>query len=375
MLQRLVTVLLTKPFVQKSIVMRRRVAISVLALLPFVLGCTHYWALEASAMNGVREFAGHADPLSSVAQPDPCATPSICTVTISCPALINPQNPLRHGAYGDGMHDDTAAVQASINAGDVCFPAGKVFLINSPPLTIIASNKHFQCEPGAVIRNLNHTSGKYILHIKGPTSGGFSSITGDSVIGCDWEGSNTEPPGYSPRSQWNIPILLSGVVSGALIAGNTFNRWWGQAEVEFYGGGRCGGKGNVVEHNTFRNCGLYGPVIDASLDNTFAHNTLIDCSEGVENDTATQCSGGNVLRDETLTCVFGQGEKSMRLCALLTGGSAAGGNYSGNTVENNSVSGASREGLPSALYKSATGGAPFEARYINNRCTAGCKVR
>ena len=331
------------------------------------------WAYRDAAvplMPKALALASVADAPPLAPQPGACARPSPCSSIISCPPLLSAQNPLRYGAYGDGIHDDTAAVQATINAGDVCFPAGKTFLINSPPLTIDVSNKHLQCEPGAIIKNSNYSTGNRILIIAGPNRGG--GLTGDSVIGCDWEGANTEPSQFNTTSsEWNIPIWIAGVANNVLIAGNTFNRWWGQAEVEIYGGDICGGTGNIIEYNTFKNCGLYGPVVDASTNDTIQYNTEIDCSSGVENDNSSQCAGHVVINHEHITAVHGMGYTEMHDSVFLTGGAAGGGDYRTNLVENSSVSGIGTTGLHSAIERSAK----YPAQYVDNACTNGCVTK
>lgn len=301
-----------------------------------------------------------------------CPQPAICS-TVTCPTSTNWVNPLNYGAVGNGMTDDTTAIQNAINAGDVCFPPGYTFLITPTPIIIGTAGRHLQAASSgglsakpAVIKVTNYTNGHWWFRY---------SVANVSIIGLDFEGNNGPPAQFfTGNDQWSIPLELWAGANNTLIAGNTFNAYWGQAGVEFYGGGTCANTGGTVAYNRFSNAGLYGVALDA-VQNVHANpNTYVDASSGVENDTSSQCTGGNVFDHETMSCVYGQGDQGGGLCAYLTGGSAAGVNYSGNTVQNSSVSGTSNNGHPSSLYEYATGGTSDQAVYLNDTCTNGCQI-
>jgi hypothetical protein len=276
--------------------------------------------------------------------------------------------PDAYGADPTGATDSTAALKLALSAGDVCFPAGSTYLLDSPPITISTDNKHLQAAtvnlkgvsgPPAVIKHTNTTTGHELFVLSSPT--------GTSIIGLDFESTNIAPAQWNNYPQgWDIPIYaLGNSIADTLIAGNTFNAWWGQAEVEFYADPCNSGAGNVIEYNTFKNCGLYGPVVDGFQNVSIHDNSMTDCSDGQENDNSGQCAG-NVWNHETLLTIYGDGYQSTGQPTLLTGGKV-GYNDSGNIVENSSVSGPG-----SSLCQKNRGSAP--ARYSNNTCVSGCRI-
>lgn len=210
---------------------------------------------------------------------------------------------------------------------------------------------------------------------------GNGRISGDSIVGCYLRGTNTVIPTYSQGDNvhhYNAAVITRDYVDDFFLAGNTFDRWLGQAAFQTMGN-IDGGHGDQIIYNTFKSCGLYGAVFVAHQNGLMANNTLVDCAAGVENDNATQLSGGNVLDSNTLTCVYGYGAPDMQACTLLTGGGTVNGaNYSTNIVRNNSVSGVSLssgfQGANGSRLIIGKGWGVLAAQYTNNSCTNGCGV-
>jgi hypothetical protein len=199
---------------------------------------------------------------------------------------------------------------------------------------------------------------------------------GSSVIGLDFEGQNVAPPQWNNYPQgYNIPLVVGGTSSrNTLIVGNTFNAWFGQAEIEFYSSSCLDATGSVVAFNSFKNSGLYGFATDGTKGVSIHDNTYLDASDGAENDSSGtgQCAG-DTWNHETVTVVNGDGyDRSGNQCTTLTGGAAGGGDYSANMVENSSISGS---GSPSGscLWESVVGGGS-PATYANDTCTNGCQT-
>ncbi|MGF6769063.1 hypothetical protein P3T18_001533 [Paraburkholderia sp. GAS199] len=306
--------------------------------------------------------------------PSTPSTPATSTPTSSspftAPTLVNPVSPLQYGAKCDGVTDDSAAFQAAVNVSDVKVPASTCVI--NKPVAITVSYRHIECTPGAVLKHTNPYAGN-MFNVYSPSGG---TLTGDSIVNCSFLGSNTVAPQYygNDNRHWDIPVQTQDRVSNFMLAGNTFAQFFGQSSFQTYGA-TDGGSGDVIEYNTFKSCGYYGPAFDAHTNGYMGHNTLIDCAMGVENDNASQKSGGNIIEYNTLTAVHGYGAPDMGDAVMLTGGIAGNANYSTNIVRNNTVSGVSdsgsfqRAGLPSAIWQRSPAGA---AQYENNTCGSGC---
>jgi hypothetical protein len=77
--------------------------------------------------------------------------------------LLNYETPQMWGAYGDGVHDDTQAIQTMLSTGnDVYFPDG-TYLISGDGLTINKENQKIVFHGGAWIEAKNITSWHVLL--------------------------------------------------------------------------------------------------------------------------------------------------------------------------------------------------------------------
>jgi hypothetical protein len=287
---------------------------------------------------------------------------------------------MNYGAKCDGVSNDSAAFQAAVNASDVLVPAGKTCVINSA-VTISKNNRHVECGAGTILKQT--VTGGSVFVIQEAVAG--ARVTGASIAKCTFIGTNTSPPTTdwnNPAKHWNIPVHARDRVDNFVLIGNTFDRFYGQAMFQTGWGGVDGGHGDYIAYNTFKNCGYYGPVFVAHTNGYMGHNTLTDCSMGVENDISTppQNSGGNIFEYNTLTCIYGQGAPDMATCAMLTGGSTGGSNYSTNIVRNNTVSGVSNAsgaypGSHIFIIIASRWIGSLAAQYYNNSCTNGCSVQ
>jgi hypothetical protein len=246
-------------------------------------------------------------------------------------------------------------------------------VINSQ-VNITMSNRHIQCDTGAVLK-MSVSSGKMFNVVS--YSGG--RLSGDSIVNCNFVGNNTVPPQANwndSGEHFNIPIETQDRVDNFFLAGNTFSAFWGQAMFQTYGA-TDGGSGDQVIYNTFKNCAYYGPVFVAHQNGYMAHNTLVDCAMGVENDNSTQLDGNNIIEYNSLGCLYGYGAPDMGACTFLTGGCTTNGaNYSTNIVRYNVVTGTSNgQGYQPAegsrLISGSGWGVPA-AQYIGNTCNNGC---
>ncbi|WP_125469692.1 hypothetical protein [Caballeronia telluris] len=300
------------------------------------------------------------------------AAASMAVPEIVIPALVDPVSPLAFGAKCDGVTDDSAAFQAAVDTSDVKVPAGTCVINATVEITV--SNRHLECSPGTTLTQTGKGGGR-IFNIFSRTG---DVLTGNSIVNCNFVGTNTAAPQYfdDDARHYNIPVQTQDRVSKFMLIGNTFSRFFGQSMFQTYG--RVdGGSGDVVAYNVFKSCGYYGPVFVAHTNGYIGHNILVDCALGVENDNATQLSGGNLIEYNTISAIHGYGAPDMRSAAMLTGGVAGGADYSTNVVRYNSVRGTSDPGgvhgagRPSHIYQRAPQGA---AQYWHNNCTAGCVV-
>lgn len=316
-------------------------------------------------------------PVPPAATPTPTPVPAPVppsTMNFIPPTLVNPVSPLQYGAKCDGVSDDSAAFQSAVNASDVLIPAGKTCVINTA-VEVTMNNRHIECGAGATLKQT--VSVGRMFNILSKTGG---RLTGDSIVNCYFLGTNT----VAPQADWinngkhyNIPVQTQDRVDNFFLAGNTFDRFWGQSMFQTYGA-TDGGSGDKIIFNTFKSCGYYGPVLAAHKNGLIANNKMVDCATGVENDNMTQVNGGNIIENNTLTCVYGYGGADMGACAMLTGGVAAGADNRTNIVRNNTVSGSSS----SAGFQGARGSrviiglswGVLAAQYSNNSCTNGCVV-
>ena len=298
---------------------------------------------------------------------------------ITCPTSTNWVNPMNapYNAVGNGVADDTAAINAANNAGDVCFPSGHTFLMTVPSsganVTISQTNRHWQAGMiGGAAPILKETgvptscSTNDQCVLVRPTS------TGGSIIGMDFEGPNHNST--STYNEWDMGIRAEGAANNWLAAGNYFNGFEGDGEIEIvgsFGGATPCITGWHVAYNSFNWTGNYGYVVVAGQSNAADHNSTLEGADWVENDNATECTGSNTFANELVTSKVGaawQVTTGRTHYTCLTGGCAAGANYSGNTVSNSTATGSQ-----SCICESASGGSP--AVYTSDSCINGCQIR
>jgi 4-amino-4-deoxy-L-arabinose transferase-like glycosyltransferase len=129
-----------------------------------------------------------------------------------------------YGVVGDGVTDDSRALQRALNAGSIDLPATTYF-VNS--VIRVPSGRTIQCESGAVLRNVGpgpHTIFK------------FNSTSNSYLKGCILEGTNTRsPPAYDPGQEWNMGVVIAENSYNNGIWGNTFRNFFGNSALTIYG--------------------------------------------------------------------------------------------------------------------------------------------
>ena len=91
------------------------------------------------------------------------------------------RNVKNYGAIGDGVHDDTAAIQAAINSlpstgGIVQIPAG-TYMIDTSKKINLRSKMHLQLMSGAILKaKTSSLSRHYLIAISGDSAGGGLTV-------------------------------------------------------------------------------------------------------------------------------------------------------------------------------------------------------
>ena len=167
------------------------------------------------------------------------------------------------GATGNGVTNDTVAIQAAVNqvagtGGTVLVPAGTYLVSHRsfyPRLSIdLGSNMTFKMEPGAIIKQAATTSGDYVtLYIGQKTNvnvvGGV--LQGERAIHIPqtYNYANTlDANGQNPGGEYGFGIWVNVQSSNVYIDGVTAQDYWGD-------GFTIGGAGGGNSHNVnFYNC-------------------------------------------------------------------------------------------------------------------------
>jgi Pectate lyase superfamily protein len=157
-------------------------------------------------------------------------------------------NILDTGATGNGITDDTAAIQAAVNqvgetGGTVLVPAG-TYMIDALASVNLKSNMTFNMESGAVLKAIPNSSGAYeILKIAYITN---VNVVGGTIWGerhqhqSSGDLANQLP---NPNGEWGYGILVNGS-SNVYVEGVTSREMWGDGfcvcgdlnqNINFYG--------------------------------------------------------------------------------------------------------------------------------------------
>lgn len=176
------------------------------------------------------------------------------------------------GAVGDGITDDTVAIQAALNSGskEIIFPAGSTYIINGG-LSSSTAGQVIRAY-GATIKLKNNATFKGMFTLNG---------AGSSVMGGTWDGNkangNSGPTGGSTLpvevyASWNINVNASRCTIRDCYSINTYGMFCTGGSVS----------DTLFENNTVRNTTGYGIFLSSAVDayRNRAIGNNIDMSEG-----------------------------------------------------------------------------------------------
>ncbi len=348
-----------------------------------VTGTTLVAGATASSANGSDALAFGQDSISGVSQPNtgltfnlsPNATSigTMLSIVQSAPAtsipyasqiptmsnqqIFSPGPHIYNGhsytVMGDGVTDDTAALQDAVIQGDVLIQPSTVtppvgvcgnvpcYLIKGDvadafnvPAVWLPANRQVRCTPDASpaqTYNVNTSTGVLTsvtpnpnaatlyspysgTTLPSPNSGnGFSAIFrnqtppsgalgGQHIFGCNFRGTNTTLPATYTQAPagngWNIYgyefLVLLQDAPNFVVAGNDFQMAQGQAGVEVISHSAASPINNVyMGYNTSQHNGLYSINWDNTQFSLFEHNISLDGRIGSELDFANQTPNHN----------------------------------------------------------------------------------
>lgn len=122
------------------------------------------------------------------------------------------------GAIGDGITDDTAAIQRALSASkNIVIPKG-TYMINTKTGLKASSNQSIIFEKGAIFKAIPNSEDFYrILDLSGVTN---VTITGGSFVG-------DRNSHLSKSGEWGTGIYISSNSKNINIKGSTFEEFWG----------------------------------------------------------------------------------------------------------------------------------------------------
>ena len=277
-----------------------------------------------------------------------------------------------HSVHGDGASDDTAALQAAVNAGDVVIAPATYAIAGSID---VPSYRNIQCEQGAVLLNPLHTNTPQNRMLQ---FGWTVPAHHDSLLGCTLAGTNSTPPSYdiNIESNWLLAVG-NGSASDVLIMGNTFRNSWGDSLTTYApNSSTTSGPTNVaIIANDFENCGTAGVHINGGQQIHVAFNRFVDCNLNPEVDPGTFQYINSYIHHNYLKMVYNGGAEHP-CCGQpaygepvnISGGGAVGNYYAANYVWNNVLD----NGATLYCSPNNSGGCPGNnANYLNNICING----
>jgi hypothetical protein len=302
-----------------------------------------------------------------VATPTPGSTPApTATPTPYGPAgyPLSPHNEwidpkTSYGAVGNGITNDLVAFQNAIDAGNVYVSSPGTYLLNGTGYNgvNVPSNRTLQCAPGVILKTTRHDNiDSGIVMFKG--------VGSSALLGCTLVGTNIKPILDSNQGNYGVEVEASSFIT---LGGNICANVFGNSCFHVTAGGSTASDHITVTHNDFERTGLYGTAIIQGSNCEVSWNIAHDASMGDEANVSTNRNGDNIWENNSISRSLGNGYGDV----FLSGGVAAGADYSTDAVRTNIVSGSSMH-----IYETCDSSYPTcrPATYSGNSCTGGCSV-
>jgi len=265
-----------------------------------------------------------------------------------------------YGAAGDGITNDVAAFQNAINAGNVYVSSPGTYLLNGLGYNgvNVPSNRTLQCGPGVVLKSTRHDDVDSGIIM-------FKSASNSALLGCTLIGTNTSPTLDSHQGNYGVEITASSFIT---LGGNTCSHVFGNSCFHITASGSTPSDHVTVTHNDFERTGLYGVAIVQGTNCGISWNVAHDASLGDEANNPSDTNRQNVWENNAVSRSSGNGYGDV----FLSGGVAAGADYSTDVVRNNVVSGAQAH-----IHQTCDSSSPTcrPAIYFGNSCIGGCSVQ
>ena len=288
--------------------------------------------------------------------PSDAGTLTIANCVVPSPTSTLVVNVKSRGAAGDGVTDDTAAIQAAINqvagsGGTVLVPSG-IYMINAVTSLKLGNKMTFRMYNATLKAITNNANGYAILDITGVSN---VNVVGGTLIGDRVSHTGT-------TGEWGMGVDVESA-SNVVISGVTSNNAWGDG---FYIGSsteKGSGSSNItlcsVIANNNRRQGLSitaanGVIVSNSIF-TNTNGALPMCGIDVETNASTTASNIQILSS---IVQFNKG------CGVQVGSafSTPGSNMIANVVVKNNI----------IAYNSMVGGVAAAIKIANN--TSGHQI-
>jgi parallel beta-helix repeat protein len=249
----------------------------------------------------------------------------------------------------NGASDASACLQAAVESHMNILLVHGIYLVTHA--IHVPTGRNIQCA--------GNLTAIYNPRTSGPEADTFifDSVSSGSLSNCLLQGSNdTLHPTYSRASEFILPVLIRNSSSNVIIDHNRFQGCPGDACVLVYGDpGTPPNRNITISNNTCLGSGLYCIALVSSLGSKVINNRATDASIGSEADVPVgQVNAYNLFEGNVVKRVNGAGDKALNNNVFITGGAAAGADYSTNIVRKNTLLGGAvldKRGTRPALYQ------------------------